>query len=237
MYAIEKKFSFSAAHLLVDLCKDHPCGSLHGHNYDVYIRIESDKLDDHGFIIDFNDLKNFKTKVIDVLFDHATIMTYQYHENLSKNFDYNNTTALFGKTYTLPSQYNNTTVENMCKHIYELLVQYSKRINFTNYTNIRIRMSENDSSFGEYSPSESRTENLIQRIEDKFGELEEDFVELKERVNELEEDFGELKGRLESLEYEDLTNVSDEETELVDMFRNIYKKITSKKGSCTCSKN
>jgi 6-pyruvoyl tetrahydropterin synthase/QueD family protein len=144
MYAIEKKFSFSAAHLLEGLCKDHPCSVFHGHNYDVIIRIESESLDKHGFIIDFNDLKKFKQTVIDKLFDHSTIITKSYYNN-----DVN--TSSFGKIFVMPEEYTNTTVENMCKHIHTLLISYFKKIKFINFKKIIIKMSETDSSFGEYS--------------------------------------------------------------------------------------
>lgn len=145
MYAIEKKFSFSAAHLLTGLCDEHPCMAFHGHNYDVYIRIESETLDDKGFVIDFNDLKKFKKNTIDGLFDHATIVTDSYYNE--KSFT---DSLLFKKMYVLPKNYTNTTVENMCHHMYKLLVKHFAKIKFTNYTAIRIRMSETDSSFAEY---------------------------------------------------------------------------------------
>ena len=35
MFVIKKRFSFSAAHRLLDLPAGHKCGRLHGHNYIV----------------------------------------------------------------------------------------------------------------------------------------------------------------------------------------------------------
>src|SRR5262249_12296187 len=35
MYTITKRFAFSASHIIGGLLPDHPCGRLHGHNYEV----------------------------------------------------------------------------------------------------------------------------------------------------------------------------------------------------------
>ena len=59
MYRISKQFHFSASHILEGLPEEHPCSRLHGHNYCVELLLESETLDDVGFIVDYNELKEF----------------------------------------------------------------------------------------------------------------------------------------------------------------------------------
>ena len=69
MYKISKEFHFSAAHRLDGLPEGHPCGREHGHNYIVVLVLESDTLDEHGFVRDYGDLNSFKRWIDDTL-DH-----------------------------------------------------------------------------------------------------------------------------------------------------------------------
>ena len=114
MYSIEKKFTFEAAHSLNGLDKDHPCSSIHGHSYKLYIKIFSDELDETGFIIDFGKLKLFQKNFIDNYFDHALIIVDK------TDLEFHNSP----KIYIMPIEYTNTTVEHMCKHILDLLLQF-----------------------------------------------------------------------------------------------------------------
>jgi 6-pyruvoyltetrahydropterin/6-carboxytetrahydropterin synthase len=59
MYRISKEFHFSASHQLHGLSEGHPCGRVHGHNYIVRISLQSETVDEHGFVVDYNDLKAF----------------------------------------------------------------------------------------------------------------------------------------------------------------------------------
>lgn len=70
MYEISKEFHFSAAHRLDGLREGHPCGRLHGHNYIVRLTLRGDTLDDHGFLLDYNDLKPFGAYIDDNLDHH-----------------------------------------------------------------------------------------------------------------------------------------------------------------------
>jgi 6-pyruvoyltetrahydropterin/6-carboxytetrahydropterin synthase len=58
MFKIIKEVKFSAGHFLTGVPADHPCSRQHGHNYIVNIELISNKLDDNGFIIDFNEIKS-----------------------------------------------------------------------------------------------------------------------------------------------------------------------------------
>jgi len=68
-YRISKQFAFSASHILLGLPSDHQCGRLHGHNYTVEIELESETLNESGFVIDYGDLSLVKDW-IDSTLDH-----------------------------------------------------------------------------------------------------------------------------------------------------------------------
>lgn len=68
-YTISKRFAFSASHRLDGLPDGHPCGRLHGHNYEVEVRLTRDTLDRHGFVLDYGLLAPFQTHV-DTVLDH-----------------------------------------------------------------------------------------------------------------------------------------------------------------------
>jgi 6-pyruvoyltetrahydropterin/6-carboxytetrahydropterin synthase len=69
MFAIEKTFHFSASHQLTSLPSDHQCARLHGHNYQVKIRLEAEEINGFGFVVDYGELDPFK-KLIDTKLDH-----------------------------------------------------------------------------------------------------------------------------------------------------------------------
>ena len=69
MYTIAKRFAFSASHIIGGLPDEHPCGRLHGHNYEVEIVLQSAMLDPVGFVRDFNELSALKD-FIDRTIDH-----------------------------------------------------------------------------------------------------------------------------------------------------------------------
>ena len=92
MYIIRKEFHFSAAHRLTGLPENHPCSSVHGHNYIVTVELASAKLDAVGFVTDYRALEPFKKFINDVL----------DHQNLNDVFSFN------------------PTAENMAKYIFTL---------------------------------------------------------------------------------------------------------------------
>ena len=95
VYRICKKFEFSAAHHLPLMPDGHKCKRVHGHNYVVSVVIESDKLDDVGMVVDFGELKIFKSW-LDVTLDH-----HDLNERLNGI---------------------HPTSENLCKHFYDHLL-------------------------------------------------------------------------------------------------------------------
>lgn len=69
MYTIAKEYHFSASHQLFGLPDDHPCARLHGHNYIVEIELQSETLNEVGFVVDYKELDELKT-YIDETVDH-----------------------------------------------------------------------------------------------------------------------------------------------------------------------
>ena len=69
MYKISKEFHFSASHQLFGLAPDHPCSRLHGHNYIFIFELESNRLNEYGFVKDYRELDNIKS-YIDTVLDH-----------------------------------------------------------------------------------------------------------------------------------------------------------------------
>ena len=69
MYTIAKQFQFSASHQLDSLPPDHQCARLHGHNYIVELILQAETLNEHGFVVDYLELRTFKQYIDDNL-DH-----------------------------------------------------------------------------------------------------------------------------------------------------------------------
>jgi 6-pyruvoyltetrahydropterin/6-carboxytetrahydropterin synthase len=69
MYVISKRFSFSASHVIGGLPAEHPCGRLHGHNYEVEVVLQSADLDVVGFVRDYRELSALKSFIAETL-DH-----------------------------------------------------------------------------------------------------------------------------------------------------------------------
>jgi len=90
MYRISKEFHFSASHQLSSLPDDHQCARLHGHNYIVVVELESETLNQNGFIRDYFELTPLK-KYIDEEFDHRHLNDILGHDKttaecLAKHF-------------------------------------------------------------------------------------------------------------------------------------------------------
>jgi 6-pyruvoyltetrahydropterin/6-carboxytetrahydropterin synthase len=72
VYTIKKRFSFSAAHYLQGLPPTHQCASMHGHNYEVEIEIDTSGVDTIGFVLDYRALDGLKI-LLDKKFDHQCL--------------------------------------------------------------------------------------------------------------------------------------------------------------------
>lgn len=80
MFRINKKFAFSASHELHGLRENHPCGRLHGHNYEVEVSLVGDGITPVGWIMDFGDL-DFVKQLIDKTLDHRHLNDVMADEN------------------------------------------------------------------------------------------------------------------------------------------------------------
>jgi 6-pyruvoyltetrahydropterin/6-carboxytetrahydropterin synthase len=132
---IKKEFRFEYGHRLLN----HPtkCKNIHGHNQRViiYARSKTNKLNDLGMVIDFNDLKEGIGKWIDEHWDHALIFNKDDVE-IKKMFE--NTSF---KTYKMPY---NPTAENMSLYLIEIICPYLYRE--SDIEIFKIEVYENDFS-------------------------------------------------------------------------------------------
>lgn len=72
MFEIQKHFTFHAAHQLVH--HDGPCHRLHGHTYELIVRLKAESLHPEGsatnMVIDFAHLKTLVRSLIDQHLEH-----------------------------------------------------------------------------------------------------------------------------------------------------------------------
>ncbi len=87
MFQISKKHQFSASHILSGLREGHPCGRLHGHNYEIELVLQGEEVGAEGFLVDYGDLRPFFAWIDDEL-DHRhlndVIPSQPSAENLSR---------------------------------------------------------------------------------------------------------------------------------------------------------
>ncbi len=116
MFKLIVKKEFSSAHVL----HGHPgdCKRMHGHNWLVEAKVEGNKINTIGMVIDFKDIKSNLQRIISKL-DH------QYLNDIE------------------PFNTENPTAENISKFIYKEL---SKNINTDNIKVIEIKLWETSNS-------------------------------------------------------------------------------------------
>ena len=71
MYTVTTKSEFDAAHFLAGY--DGKCRNIHGHRWEVMVRVSRDKLEGSGMVVDFKDLKKDLRNMAEG-FDHCLIM-------------------------------------------------------------------------------------------------------------------------------------------------------------------
>ena len=82
MFTISKEYHFSASHILYGLAQDHPCSRLHGHNYIIEVELQSETLDNTGFVRDYRELDTLK-KYIDNEIDHRHLNDVLGHDRVT----------------------------------------------------------------------------------------------------------------------------------------------------------
>jgi 6-pyruvoyltetrahydropterin/6-carboxytetrahydropterin synthase len=83
-FVISKRFGFEAAHFLSGLPKKHPCERMHGHSYQVDVRLAAAALTGPGFVTDFRELAPMK-KYLDATLDHRVLNEVLDVEPTSEN--------------------------------------------------------------------------------------------------------------------------------------------------------
>lgn len=71
MFAIEKRWTISAAHSLPYLPEGHKCRRVHGHNYEISLRLGAATLDEKAFVIDYAEMAPFAERL--QAFDHQNL--------------------------------------------------------------------------------------------------------------------------------------------------------------------
>lgn len=77
---IYKEFAFDAAHFLPHVPPQHKCRAIHGHTYHLRVSIKGAPSENRGWIMDFKQLKDLVTPLIDQL-DHKLINKVKGLEN------------------------------------------------------------------------------------------------------------------------------------------------------------
>ena len=128
MYTISKEFHFSASHVLRNLPGNHPCSRMHGHNYIIVVFLQSSKLNQAGFVVDYRDLEPIK-KFIDEQMDHR-------HLN-----------DVFSNSLNIPSEFvgMNPSAENLAKFIYKRFCKEFPQL-------IAVSVKETDKTEAHYEP-------------------------------------------------------------------------------------
>ena len=121
MFKLIVKKEFSSAHIL----NGHPgdCKRMHGHNWTVEAKVEGNKINTIGMVIDFKDIKKSLSEIISKL-DHRFLNDIE------------------------PFKEDNPTAENISKYIYKEL---SKNINTDNIKVSEIKLWETNNSAVIYS--------------------------------------------------------------------------------------
>ncbi len=131
MYGVVKVISFCYGHRLLNY--DGKCKYLHGHNGRAEIRLESEKLDARGMVVDFTDIKGLIGEFIDMRLDHRMILCKK--DPVVKHL------KAMKEPIFLTDE--NPTAENIAKLIY----QFAKEKGFPVAS---VKLWETDTSFAVY---------------------------------------------------------------------------------------
>lgn len=124
---IEKDYlKFAAAHFLI--FPDGTAERLHGHNYKVYVELEI-QLDEHGLVVNFQDIKPLIRQVVDELDEHLLlpgehpVLTCEPQQDGTSEIRYRD------RYYRIPSDeiivlpIGNTSAENLASYVANTLLE------------------------------------------------------------------------------------------------------------------
>lgn len=143
MYSVCKRFTFEAAHRLENLSYDSQCKNIHGHRYEVEIKVSSNILDGNLMVIDFTKLSKVKDLII-LKYDHALIISDQDSElrELALDLKDKKIAVLY---------YTKTTSEVMAKEFAELTKKELSPYFATRQFFIGVKIYETENNYAEYT--------------------------------------------------------------------------------------
>ena len=143
MFIATRKFEFCCTHRLFQLEENHKCRNLHGHNYEVWIHVFSEELNDNKFVIDFCELKEFQ-KYLNETFDHKVVISAEDKELLKACIKLKTDYFIFR---------DHTTAENMAQYFSELI--YHRFVTKIKIEKIKVDVYETSNCYGSfvYTPS------------------------------------------------------------------------------------
>lgn len=122
----KQAFKFSAAHFLI--FPDGTAERLHGHNYRVYVHLESG-LSEHGLVIDFKMIKPLIKELVDEL-DEYWLLPGEHPVLRVRDLEDGTSEVTYQeRRYTAPTEelivlpINNTSVENLASYLLDELVR------------------------------------------------------------------------------------------------------------------
>ena len=143
MFVIEKKLKhFSAAHRIVNGYQGK-CRHLHGHNYSGSVVIAAKHLNEYGFVIDFDDIKEHLDNWVQSHWDHATLVSTEDKALLQFVLDNKQ------HHFILPDSENSSS-ENLAKFLF---YKFNEIINELKYevTLVSTTVSESDTAQATFS--------------------------------------------------------------------------------------
>ena len=133
MYRVTKEIRFCYGHRLLDY--EGPCRHLHGHNGRVEITFFSERLDERGMVVDFDDIKSFVKGWVDATLDHRMLLSAR-DPLLPLIREAGEPVFVF--------EVGNPTAENIAKAIYDKALEGGFAVD-------RVRVWETDTSWAQYS--------------------------------------------------------------------------------------
>jgi 6-pyruvoyltetrahydropterin/6-carboxytetrahydropterin synthase len=143
LFYVYKDINFCYGHRLVDGYVGK-CSNLHGHNGVARIYFKTNNVNEFGFVIDFNDIKNSVKKYIDDKWDHAVLVNQNDKDLIKFLSEQNQKFVIFD---------GNPTAELMAKTLYNKIMEIEYPSDIANYL-VSVQIFETPSSCAVYSISE-----------------------------------------------------------------------------------
>jgi len=144
MFSIIKQLrDFSAAHRLTKNYQGK-CKDLHGHNYAIDITLSADELNQYGFVMDFDDIKEHLDQWVQQHWDHVTIVS----EDDKPLIDFLEKEK---QDYFIIPGNKNTTAECLAEFLFHTFSDILKTLNEKRVRLVSVRVYESDTASAVYS--------------------------------------------------------------------------------------